>query len=75
MIRQVKGFLSSLFRVSKKIVTNEPIQVPQSIFLDRLIICAACPEYDKSLDQCNECWCVIHIKARLDGESCPLKKW
>lgn len=75
MIRQIKGFFSSLFRVTRHVINDEPVFVPQKMFLDRIIICAACPRYDKHLDQCNECWCVIHIKARLDGESCPLQKW
>lgn len=24
---------------------------------------------------CNECWCILSYKLRVEGEKCPLGKW
>lgn len=55
---------------------------------ERLEVCRACPESTRSkkpkhkpsgglttLSQCLRCRCVIHLKAKVAGEKCPLGKW
>lgn len=58
-----------------RVQNDEPIAASQELLLTRLQVCSGCPEYDKYMDTCKICWCVIHIKARLQGEECPKKKW
>jgi len=39
----------------------------------RIAICNACPEYRMFI--CGKCGCMMPIKTRLRGASCPLNKW
>jgi len=39
----------------------------------RIAICQECPEY--KLFVCTKCGCMMPVKTRLRGASCPLNKW
>jgi len=41
----------------------------------RYDICKKCPRFNKYLQQCKECYCIIPLKARLQNVKCPLGKW
>lgn len=44
----------------------------------RLQICNTCPHKELKFlapSQCGVCGCVLKVKARIAGESCPLGKW
>lgn len=75
MIRAIKSFFHSIVDLFGRIESQEPIAASQTLFLARLSTCGACPQFDRYMDTCKICYCVIHIKARLQGEECPLKKW
>lgn len=48
----------------------------------RLAICRGCDHFKPhnsrfadSLSRCAECDCVIHLKVKVAGETCPVGKW
>lgn len=41
----------------------------------RLNICNKCPNLSKNSGRCDMCGCFVHLKVRLDFESCPAGKW
>lgn len=41
----------------------------------RVAICLECPAYLRMTKRCNECGCFIYLKAALNTEGCPRKKW
>lgn len=41
----------------------------------RLNICKACPEIIPVTNQCKKCGCLMNLKVKLAGASCPLGKW
>ncbi len=44
----------------------------------RLQVCNTCPHKELKFlapSQCGVCGCVLKVKARIAGESCPLGKW
>jgi len=60
-----------------KDVITDRTQVPESIQLQRLSICEACPHLNKALYTCKQCGCFMKLKTRLAAAECPLedKKW
>lgn len=44
---------------------------------NRLAVCDACPEVNKSSPNwtCTKCGCNLKIKASWASQDCPLKKW
>ena len=43
--------------------------------LERLRICAACPEIMPDDNRCSQCGCVLKAKASLRAWNCDLGKW
>lgn len=41
----------------------------------RLDICKACPELIKLTNQCKKCGCLMNLKTKLKGATCPIGKW
>lgn len=44
-------------------------------FKKRIEICRKCEHLNTILVQCKVCGCLLHVKARLENQSCPLGKW
>jgi hypothetical protein len=42
---------------------------------ERFDICRSCPELIKLTNQCKKCGCLMHLKTKLEGASCPIGKW
>lgn len=42
---------------------------------ERLEICGGCEFFVKSTTQCNQCGCIMSIKAMLPDNRCPIGKW
>lgn len=49
--------------------------VAEEVLNARLNTCYACKRYAPDDGQCLECTCYVEIKAQLDTERCPLRKW
>ena len=41
----------------------------------RLDICKQCPELIKLTHQCKKCGCLMNLKTKLKGATCPIGKW
>lgn len=48
--------------------------VGNEIYKQKIKICESCDKYNASLRQCDVCKCIMTLKARLKGNTCPLKK-
>lgn len=46
-----------------------------SIADNRFDICKSCPELINLTKQCKKCGCVMPLKTKLQGATCPLGKW
>lgn len=66
---------SSLLRLIRALFRREPVLVAQEVLDERLETCYACKRFEANDRQCLECTCFIDLKAQLDTETCPLKKW
>lgn len=48
------------------------------MYKERIEICEGCDKFKIYLDRiyiCEECKCVLNIKARMASKKCPLNKW
>ena len=43
-------------------------------YTKKLNICKSCERYNAATSICKECGCLMVFKARLSGNTCPLKK-
>lgn len=43
-------------------------------YIKKLETCKSCNEYNSKTKTCNICKCLMPIKARLAGNTCPLNK-
>lgn len=66
---------ASFKRLVLALFRREPVLVSQEVADARLNTCYACERYAPDDGQCLECTCYVEIKAQLDTEKCPLKKW
>lgn len=48
--------------------------VDDTVYNDRLSICKKCEHYG-TLGMCNECKCIMPVKAKFAQFYCPLKVW
>ena len=48
-----------------------------SKYTDRINVCYPCPQSERKILGlfCKVCGCNMKLKARMDGEKCPLGKW
>lgn len=67
--------VSALLRLIRAFFRREPVLVPEEVLNARLNTCYACKQYAPDDGQCTLCTCYVEIKAQLDTEKCPLKKW
>jgi len=51
------------------------ILVDKVTYYDRLQICMTCDSFQKFLNRCRECGCVMPFKAKFVKSNCPLDKW
>ena len=70
-IKQAKGFIRSMYLNIKSGFKH----VSHSEYEDRISICKACPFLHYKKNQCTDCGCFIHLKARLKVEDCPQGYW
>lgn len=75
ILKNLKSFLASLFRVRRQVTEQEPIKVDAAIRRKRRDLCKSCDMYASHVDTCMECFCVVRIKTALVTESCPLRHW
>lgn len=74
LMMPLRGF-ASLVRVTYAklfgyVVLAHPIRAEY-----RTDLCEKCPFYDFVEDQCLKCGCLVHAKAALNTEKCPLDRW
>ncbi len=50
-------------------------KVNDTVYLNRLEICKACPQLLKPINMCKQCGCIMNAKAKLPHAYCPLGKW
>jgi hypothetical protein len=41
----------------------------------RIAICVECDKFYKPTKQCQECLCIVSLKALVPRTKCPLGKW
>lgn len=41
----------------------------------RYSICQMCPEFISLTTQCKKCGCIMKLKTKIEGATCPLEKW
>jgi hypothetical protein len=51
------------------------ILVNKETFNKRFKECRKCEHLFKPTNSCKKCGCFMHLKARLTGSECPIKKW
>lgn len=60
------------------VAVQVPEQPPQSLGQQRLAICDAC-EYLRrgpaGVKWCGKCGCVLQVKTKIPGATCPIHKW
>ncbi len=62
---------------------DQPKGIPESLYQQRMGICRKCthrltrivPIIEAEIWQCGKCLCVLHIKARMRSQHCPIEKW
>ncbi|MDE2100804.1 MAG: hypothetical protein KGL39_26395 [Patescibacteria group bacterium] len=64
-------------RVGEAIVTGQKLVVSAETKSDRMDVCKLCPHFRETKlgQQCAVCGCWLNLKAFLETEHCPLKKW
>jgi hypothetical protein len=51
-----------------------PMLVDRKTYQRKIEICESCEKYNAKLRQCNVCKCIMTLKARLKGNTCPIGK-
>lgn len=75
MFGKIWSFFRSIGRVAESVKQSEELFVTEELYEYRRQVCEGCPHYKDTFDMCGECYCVIHVKAKLHTEHCPLNKW
>lgn len=50
-------------------------RVTDAVAAARFDLCKSCTHYIKPTHQCKKCGCIMNLKVKLAGASCPLGKW
>lgn len=66
---KIKNFAKAI----KKRISSGVQNVTFEEFVERLSVCKIC-EYQKN-GECQDCGCILHIKAWWKSEDCPKNKW
>lgn len=48
---------------------------PRELARERIAICKGCEHLRTTIPQCKKCGCIVHAKAMLPTERCPIGKW
>jgi thiol-disulfide isomerase/thioredoxin len=67
--------IASLGKILIDKVKGVDNKVEESIRLERLAKCQACPNLNKTLNTCKICFCIIKEKTKYKHESCPDGRW
>lgn len=67
------NFFRAMGRVGVRLATGQEVQVDDLTYERRLSICEPCPRRDGKT--CQECGCLVTLKAALVSEECPLGHW
>lgn len=68
-MKKLHNFLKSLLKYIKSGFKN----VSQNTYNSRMYVCSNCSYFGEFV--CSECSCLVHIKAKMSTEKCPLDKW
>jgi len=64
----IKKNISTLLKGDKVAASDKEVKIREKT-------CLHCDWFEKKKLRCIKCGCIIPIKIRLEGESCPLNKW
>jgi len=42
---------------------------------ERVNTCLQCEHYNKSMQMCQKCYCIVPIKTKIKAFHCPINKW
>lgn len=70
-------FSDSMKAIATNAINGEEIMVEPHLAEQRMSICNDCPELRNlgAMKQCKQCSCVMSVKTKLVGQSCPLGLW
>jgi len=77
LLERAKNLAGAAGRVIKAIVDDQPIEIEEVLYQERLARCRSCPsqQYRASDQTCAECGCYVRAKAALATEACRLGYW
>lgn len=77
LIQQGKNLAGFTWELLNYITKNEEkvLFVSDEVYKERIKICRSCDRYDELENRCVECGCYVPGKAKINIDSCPLKKW
>jgi len=72
---RIPNVLTAARALWRAATTPEELIVSEADEAARLSVCEACPYFDHTMRQCNECTCFVDLKAKLSTEECPKGFW
>lgn len=77
LFQQGKNLAGFTWELLNYITKNEDkvLFVSDEVYKERIGICRTCDKYDELENRCRECGCYVPGKAKINIDSCPLKKW
>ena len=72
---QIKNLSALAGGVSKDLLQNQEVFVPEEKQTERLNICATCEHYESNDKRCKLCGCFMEAKVKFVSSSCPVLKW
>jgi hypothetical protein len=77
LFQQGKNLAGFTWELLNYITKNEDkvLFVSDEVYKERVSICRSCDRYDELENRCVECGCYVPGKAKINIDSCPLKKW
>lgn len=73
LLSRLAGVIGASVRFCGAIVARRPLIVSSAEQDNRLTICRACEKFD--CGKCQQCGCIVAVKAKLATEDCPLGFW
>lgn len=65
----------SLLGLTLALFRREPVLASEEVLNERLETCYPCKHYCPASGQCLICTCFVELKAQIEHEKCPKKKW
>jgi hypothetical protein len=77
LLERAKNLAGAAGRVIVAIVDDQPIELEEVLYQERLARCRSCPsqQYRASDQTCADCGCYVRAKAALATEACRLGYW